>query len=95
MRIDKLIAAVGLAGLVAGCATTEPRPGMTQVIEKDDGSRMVVITGSRIPQPEERGKGGSAPTIYPLYIVDREEMWNTGATSVGEALGHLPFVEVQ
>lgn len=94
MRTFKLLAVMGLAVMVAGCATTTPKPGTVETTAKDAGPKMIRVTGSRIPQTADRAEGGTPSTIYPLYVVDRDELWNTGATSVGGALNHLPFVEI-
>lgn len=94
MRTDKLLAVMGLAVMVAGCATTAPQPESVETVAKDGESKMTLVTGSRIPQSADRVQGGTPSTIYPLYIVDHDELWNTGATSVGGALDHLPFLEV-
>lgn len=92
MRVIKLVGMVGLAALVAGCATTAPGPEAATVTTKEK-PEMVRITGSRIPQPADRIKPIPS-TIYPFYVISNEEMWNTGATSVGDALSHLPSVQV-
>lgn len=94
MRTHKLLAVMGLAVMVAGCATTAPQPEPVETAAKDDESKMTLVTGSRIPQPADRVQGRTPSTIYPMYIVDRDELWNTGATSVGGALDHLPFLEI-
>lgn len=93
-NLRKLTVITAVAVLATGCATTEPKPGMMQVIERDDGSKFVVITGSRIPRPADRAEGRTPGTVYPLYVMEREELWNTGATTVGGALEHLPFVDI-
>ncbi len=93
MRMNRVIAVTGLGLLVGGCATTAPGPEPVAT-SKEAGPEMVRVTGSRIPQPADRVKGGSAATIYPLYVVDYDELWNTGATSVGDGLRHLPFLEI-
>lgn len=94
MRMNRVIAVTVLGLLAGGCATTAPGPEGAAATSKEAGPEMVRITGSRIPQPADRVKEGSAATIYPLYVVDQDEMWNTGATSVGDALRHLPFLEI-
>lgn len=94
MRMFRLIAVMVLGLLIGGCAATGPKPDAAVVEAKEAGPELVQITGSRIPRPADHAEGGSASTIYPLYVVDRDELWNTGATSVGEALGHLPFVHI-
>lgn len=95
MRTDKLIVIMGLAVMLAGCATTAPKPGTGVTTVKEAETGMVRVTGSRIPQPADRAEGPTPSTIYPLYVVDREELWNTGATSVGGGLSHLPFLEIE
>lgn len=94
MRMDRLIAVTALALLVAGCTTTAPKPEAAETVVKDDGPEMVRVTASRIPRTTDAADGRGTSTSYPLYVVDHEELWNTGATSVGDALNHLPFVQI-
>lgn len=94
MGIDRLTAIIALGALLAGCAATAPKPDAGVAEAKEAGPALVRVTGSRIPQPADRVEGGNASTVYPLYVVDRDELWNTGATSVGDGLRHLPFVRI-
>lgn len=94
MRMDRLVAVMALALLIAGCATTAPKPEGAEIVVKDAEPEMVRVTASRIPRTTDAADGRGTFTSYPLYVVDHEELWNTGATSVGEALGHLPFVQI-
>lgn len=94
MSTTRLTAVIALGALLAGCATTAPKPGVAEAATEKGEPELVQITGSRIPRSAEHAEGGSAATIYPLYVVDRDELWNTGATSVGRGLGHLPFIDI-
>lgn len=94
MNTTRLAAVMALGALLAGCATTAPKPDAAETANAKAEPELVQITGSRIPQSAEHAEGGSAATVSPLYVVDRDELWNTGATSVSGALGHLPFVNI-
>lgn len=94
MNTTRLAAVIALGALLAGCASTAPKPGAAEAANAKAGPELVQITGSRIPQSAEHTEGGSAATVSPLYVVDRDELWSMGATSVGGGLGHLPFVDI-
>lgn len=50
-----------------------------------------LLTGSRIPTTARR-VGRTAETPYPIYIIDRKEIEQSGAASVAEVLRRCPAV---
>lgn len=63
------------------------KPAQTRVV-------LVEVTGSRIPQRVVLS-GQQATTGSPMYVVQGQELLNTGATSVGGLLALEPGISVR
>lgn len=95
MQGFKLIAIGALAGLLVGCATSPSQSRVANdAVSAKSGTepvKMVRVTGSRIRVPEEQFQSGHG-SIYPLYVITRQELYDIGATSVADGLNQLPFI---
>lgn len=88
MRFFRSLFIIGLALLLAGCASAVTRQ------QAGKSPHLVRITGSRVAQPSDR-LGRIPATAYPLYVITREDIERTGATDAGAALNDLPFLDIR
>jgi outer membrane cobalamin receptor len=51
-----------------------------------------ILTGSNIPRTVNRVVGHSTDAVQPVYVIDRQDIDRSGATTLAQVLRKVPFV---